>query len=289
MTRPLPHFLLTKLNLPMCGDGRHLRSDWIARRLELLARHTAPSVERQAEPFDAWLLLCAAGTARDDRAAILRASERLGCVPVWVEEGALISQLRRTLREAVPDPSSHVLTSRLDSDDVLHPQFARRVRARAGGGFTGFVNPLFGLHYLHGALYLWPYVASNFVSYVEPFGDGSGLKTVMALSHDRIYRAAPVRQIVSRPLWLVVTHGRNTSTVARRGIRTRAAGHLDDFPILAELGIEPDLSAVKLRSCQLLDTGRLVAKAMRPGSRARLLGGMKSVVADFSRPRGDTA
>jgi hypothetical protein len=287
MSPSLPHFLLTKLNLPMCGDGRHLRSDWIARRLELLARHTAPSAKRQTEPFDAWLLLCAAGTAPEDKAAILRSCERLGCVAVWIEEGALIAQLRRTVRELAPDSSSRVLTSRLDSDDVLHPQFAERVRARAGGDFTGFVNPLFGLHYVRGALYLWPYVASNFVSYVEPLG--GELKTVMALSHDRIYRAAPVRQIVSRPLWLVVTHGRNTSTVARRGIRTTAAGHLDDFPILSELGIDPDLSAVKLRGCQLLDTGRLVLKAMRGGSRARLLGGMKSVVADLSRARGDAA
>jgi putative rhamnosyltransferase len=284
----LLHFLLTKLNLPLCEDRRHLHSDWISRRLELLARHAAQSVEQQTEPFRAWFLLCASDTAQRDKDTIRSTAERLGCLPVWIEDGRLNVRLGERIAEHVPDSSVRILTSRLDSDDVLHTAFSARVRTEAGGDFTGFVNPLLGLHYVGGALYLWPYFASNFISYVEPFGDGQNLRTALALSHDQIYRRGAVRQIVSRPLWLVITHDRNTSTVAERGIRVSAARHLEDFPVLSGLELHPEPVSWRLRGHQLRDLSRLAVKGTRGESRTRLLGGMKSIASGLGRPRTES-
>jgi len=276
----LAHVLLTKFNVPMQDDARHLDIEWIARRIDLLERHAAPSVHLQTAPFDGWLLLCDCDTPLRGRQLISAAAERTGCSPIWLERGEGLATVGEHLRALIEPTASHLLTSRLDSDDALHRDFSRAVRSSVVSGFVGYINPLLGLHYLDAKLYIWPYFASNFISYVAPL-DGARPRTVVDISHDEIYRRGRVRQIVTRPLWLVVTHGANTSTIRQRGIRIRGR-HASEFPLLARLEIEPDPSPPVLTARQAQDFARLAWKALRGQSRQRVIGGLMSAWSQLS-------
>jgi Putative rhamnosyl transferase len=273
----LTHVLLTKLNLPMKDDDRHLRASWIIQRLELLERLAAPSVSRQSRPFHYWFLLCAADTASGDKRAIEDVAARTRCAPLWIADSP--HQDVPSLILAHIPPTRRLLTSRLDSDDVLHVDFARTIRQRVADGFVGFINPAVGLQYAARRLYLWPYLASNFISYVEDLRRESHVRTVLSISHDEIYDegARAVRQIISTPLWLVVTHDLNTSTWAPRGIRVGAAKHRAAFPVLDHLGLDADPPPWRLAPHQVRDLTRLAIKAGTRGSRPRVVGAARSL------------
>jgi hypothetical protein len=272
---------LTKFNLPMKGDKRHLDADWIQNRLKLLSRYAGPSVRHQSVPFDHWLLLCDAATGTAEKQSIERTAESLMYVPVWLKDGLAQHELSAAVTEHIASSTTRLITTRLDSDDMLHPDFARLVRSQVRTGFEGFINPLVGLQYVSGRLYLWPYLASNFISYVEPVSDRGECRTVLQISHDEIYSAAPVRQLVSRPLWLVVTHGGNTSTIAARGIRISSSARVREFPLPPELVIEEDPARGQLLREQVRDASRLGWKALHGESRRRLTGGLRSIRAQL--------
>jgi hypothetical protein len=114
------HLVVTRLNVKVTGLARPDDAT-LRRRLELLERFTAPSLARQEQVEFRWLVLCDPGT------------------PPWLEaELATVASgfpfhmsFGRPSRHALTRELAHfdvVLTTRIDSDDVLHPTALARVR-----------------------------------------------------------------------------------------------------------------------------------------------------------------
>ena len=207
------HLVLTRFNLELGFAGPHEPDDpaWLERRWEPFARFCAPSMRAQRAPHR-WLVLVHSRTPP----AFLRRFTEVGAEPVAMEPPHDPAGLTRVVSEAIGDREVRLITTRLDSDDALHPRALAEVQAAADT--PGFVNFPLGCQWSP-AGYRWMLDRSNpFISHVEDAGPEAPPQTAYRVAHQWAGRVAPVRQLWRPPRWLQVVHGANEITV-REGLR----------------------------------------------------------------------
>lgn len=198
----LAHLIVTRFNLGVAyaPQGLWLDDAWLEGRLAPFAGFTVPSVLAQTTPTT-WLVVCDAASP-----AWLR--ERMatfgGVTPVWLEQPHTVESLRRAIGEHVPDGATHLLTSRLDSDDALAGDYCARLRAACRPvAAPVFLNFPFGYVFEESRrrLYLafWP--SGAFLNHLEPVGEDPPLTGYRTALNFAAF-AAPVRQLGVRPMWL---------------------------------------------------------------------------------------
>lgn len=206
------HFLLTRWNLPGCLAHSSLEKvldpRWQARRRDLLARYCAASVRAQTARDFSWLFLVDATHTRPQELEWLRSLDsRLRVVPVEDQETSGAPEARRAILESV-SPGDWVLTTRLDSDDVLHPDHLRRVRVSAGGA-RQVVEFMDGYSYdvLRDELRASREPQNAFVTVAEPVDD---LRTAWAWEHHRIGEDNEILYLDGAG-WMALVHDQNTT------------------------------------------------------------------------------
>ncbi len=103
-------------------------------RIALFERYTLPSVERQTNKDFLWFILLDEERCRPFPGLVERI-ERAGYVPLFCEH--LDVAIPRILDHAATLGSfDHIATSRLDSDDVLHPEYIADVKASSSASPT---------------------------------------------------------------------------------------------------------------------------------------------------------
>ncbi len=122
------HLLLTRFNLKYGGlfDARYSDA-WMAHRLDLFERFCLPSVARQIETDFRWLIFFDRERSEPWLATIDRLVGAGRFEPVFLDgDGELIAEVgRRAAGKEV------LLTSRLDNDDVIHPEYIADIRLEA--------------------------------------------------------------------------------------------------------------------------------------------------------------
>lgn len=251
----MKHLVVTRLNLPFRGSDAWRDKSWVEDRLAKLERLSAPSIHAQdCQDFEYWVVAC-----RTDDPEIARNIEtgvaRAGANLAWLTPGES-GAFRNALSRAVGPDDLEVAVTRVDSDDILHPSFVRRVQSEFDARTNDFfvINPLIGLMCIDGRLAIWPYVASNFLTSVHRRHSGEDLRTAYDFSHDQVHAHAPVVQIVSRPLWLFSVHGNNTVIDVMRGVHVPSVWFRRRFSAL---------SAVEMKRWSPLLTVRSGAKFLR--------------------------
>ena len=203
----LTHAILTRYALQM--DGRPLPSiKWLAHRRRVFEQYTLPSVARQTCPDFAWLVFV------DPRmTSVIDACEewRKVCpqlTPVPTTEGW--DNFNATMRDAVlaqcARDTTHIITTRLDNDDVIARDFVAIVQAQCEGlPVRRFVNFDVGENYdiQSGRRYEHVHPCNMFVSCIEPVDDFQG---VLTWAHNTIEQIAHVIRPPQERRWTHLVH-----------------------------------------------------------------------------------
>lgn len=215
------HLLLTRFNLRHGGvyDARY-SEDWMAHRMAVFARWCLPSVSAQVARDFRWLVFFDRARSEPWAAEIARLAALAPFEPVFLDDaGGLVAAI------AARAPAAGVLvTSRLDNDDVLHPEHIAGVRRAAEEGlaaggplpFVIDVRTLLWWDLAGGGLRVIPHrEVSPYASLVEAAAPGAAPRTVFTLPHNRLDRAfGPPRLVDGRVLTLL--HDRNVANGLRR-------------------------------------------------------------------------
>lgn len=211
----LEHLVITRFNLGVAyaPAGLWLEDAWLERRLPPFERYAAPSVAAQTAPTR-WLVLC-------DSASPAWLRERLtsapGATPVWIDQPHTVEAVRAAIGEHVEPGATHLLTTRLDSDDALAADHCERLRRRAPAvSAPRFLNfPLgFVLDTASRRLHLCFWPSGPFLSHLEPLGAAPPL-TGLRVALNFAAFVAPVQQIAAPPMWLQAVHGANIESEVR--------------------------------------------------------------------------
>lgn len=217
----LEHLILTRFYVRAFAD-RPLDESWLATRWPLFERLTLPSVRQQTSKRFKWLLLCDAETpawARERLEELRREVSQVIPVTVSGEFGPVTSSM--VVRETCRGTGAELLvTTRLDSDDIVAPEFVATIQASARrSNAPFFVNLPRGLETsVGGKLYRRLDFSNAFISLVERVSDDPA--TVFVRQHPEARLYAPVVQLWTEPLWMQAIHGRNVGNGVR-GVRTR--------------------------------------------------------------------
>ncbi|NLG34865.1 MAG: hypothetical protein GX548_05880 [Lentisphaerae bacterium] len=217
---PFAHFILTRFNVPLGRDAASggarepsgVEEAWLSRRFDLFERICLPSVARQTEGGFQWLVFMdwATPVAFKERMAGLAVSHEF-LRPIYASEymeETVLAEIRR--RE---EPGRIRITTRLDSDDAIHPGMIERVQEKARehgepvhlkGGFR--ISFPLGCCVRDGDFYLVREVLNPFPSLVSA---PECPRTVMGLAVDAAEERVPVFTRLGRPMWCQVLHGDN--------------------------------------------------------------------------------
>lgn len=263
------HILLTRFNLPSRGVEEVIRAreGWLRERVALFERYCAPSVAAQQGDRPRWIVYLDPHSP-DWLLEHMAAHEGAGLLDVVLREEVPREALLADLRRLVPSPASVLVTTNLDNDDGLAPDFSRRVRGAGADHDRCAIYLAHGLIATPTRLYLRTDRDNAFCSVRESWGEPV---TAWSSYHNELGRHMPVVRLGGSPGWLQVVHGTNVSNRVR-GRQVRPGAHQAVF---AGLDL-PDPSRRELVRDRLVATpARTVRDAARGRARAlglRLLG-----------------
>jgi hypothetical protein len=214
----LPHVILTRFNLGLYNQyaGRFPDPDqWMDRRIDLFRRLTVPSVAGQRAAEFEWLVFVDRRTPARRRAELAGLSDRFELIPADAPSPETFDTALAAFRTWLgrrPRPRG-LITSRLDNDDALFPDFAASIQAaaRAFGPGPAVIDAPRGyrLDLAAGRAVSLTKRLSPFLSFWEPVGDPATVRTCWARRHTRMGGMGPVIDPGGGPLWVQTAHRTN--------------------------------------------------------------------------------
>jgi len=229
------HVILTRFNVrwednpntPSIG----IDPGWLSERFDLFERYCLPSVLAQTERNFDWLLFFNEKTpaAYADRIRALNLNHPF-IVPVFCEALPL-AEVQQAVRQVAGGKTDWLLTSRLDNDDGIHPEFVATLQQAQSFQQAEVLNYPYGVIFRAGHTYRRRDLSNAFISLSEPASEG---QTVFSIPRHVYARDSyPVRQLPENPMWLQVIHQSNVSNRVR-GIRIPVSSATADFPLVKD-------------------------------------------------------
>lgn len=232
------HYLITQFNVPVSGwsadkTGTVTRDPaWMQHRLRLFADFCKPTVAGQSLKNFRWLIWLDPHTPDADLVFIRSLIRDIQDAEIHfaASQADLAQQLRAML---AADPSPFVITSRLDNDDGLSPQYIRTIQASFQPVDKLLLNITGGLLYdVHRKVLtrLRLLRLNHFTSLVEANHHDGKLLTVIGFPHHTPPANVRVQDISEPYGWLKIVHERNVSS-RTKGIPLLAIPVEASFPV----------------------------------------------------------
>lgn len=203
----MKHYVLTRFNLGKPEDGEY----WEIRK-RLFEEYCLPSMIAQTNQDFTWLVLFDKDTARMCRQRI--AYWERSFKPFRHVYFNSMSRVRQDIRVAC-EGHSHVLTTRLDCDDLFHREALDRIRKAAEARKADepvVIDFPHGYHlYLPDELRAYNGPWNMFLSLVEPVETDDNLHTCLAKSHHNMKVFKTYHDETAPPMWIWLRHGTNLS------------------------------------------------------------------------------
>ncbi|MCL1629208.1 putative rhamnosyl transferase [Roseibaca sp. V10] len=217
---PVRHFLITRFNLNYAqtyGDLFRYSDAWMRHRMDLFERFCHPSVLRQTSQNFTWLVYFDRTRTQPylDRLAPLFDDPRFNAIHINDPAEMLADICSRVGSDMA------LLTSRLDNDDMLHPDFVARMQACASQKkrndapiIIDFPELTWWREGSPRAQRFRSDVVSPFASVLEaPSAEGwaAGPRTVLAGRHDKLETLFGKVENLPEPYSMTILHGNNVS------------------------------------------------------------------------------
>ena len=225
--RTVDHVIVTRFNLPSPGPESLVRAQdgWLRNRVDLFERYTVPSMRGQSSRDFTWMIYFDPESPSwlIDRLAPL-AAERL-FTPLY-RESVEWQDVARDAREVSGGAREVLLTTNLDNDDAIAPDFASRLQTLAATNPGSAIFLANGLIVQNGAVYLRHDPENAFCSVSETWANPV---TAWRDWHTLLHNHFPVVSDGGNPGWLQVVHGQNVSNRVR-GVRVSPDRYRALFP-----------------------------------------------------------
>ena len=232
------HILITPFAIPGFSN-RHLDPDWFAYRLGLFRRYCVPSVVRQVRQDFTWYLGIDERLIDRHGQALENASAGRGVLMPVTSQGWVAC-----LAMQVSKHGERIISSRLDSDDALAPDFIDTVQARAQPGWV--LNLVDGAKYDTGSgrACRMKMLNNPFISFFSARGE-----SVIDLGgHQEVHEKASVDDLSTRgPMWLQVVHGDNVMNSWSRYAKPTHPSSLVEAGLLDEVADEQSQQSLAMQ------------------------------------------
>ena len=225
------HAIVTRFNL---GQPSF---EWLAPRLRLFERFALPSIQGQTCQNFTWLLLCDPQTEEKGRRELERyTSETIQIV--WM--GPDRAEYFQRIRELSALAHTHLVTTRIDTDDALATHFIGRVQQTARAAKKRyFINLPAGYHWWNKKISSAHHRSNQFISCCEPLDE---FQTVYCDNHTKLRKLGSIVQVDSRrPSWLYTCH---ESNIWNRPQRRKALIWKDEAAVLTHIPINTHVELV---------------------------------------------
>lgn len=206
----IDHLLLTRFNLQYePNDSNAIQPEWLEERLRLFELYCLPSVQRQTCQQFKWILF---GDVRTPDAYKRKMERYLSLVPqmhlYWVpyQEDSYHSLYMRIAQETA-DADALLVTSRMDNDDSIAPNYIESVQQLVQNGMDGILSFPKGKQTFvrdHKS-YIIRFPKNHFTSMVER----GTFNTILAYDHTQIDSSDLHLIETSLPMWEEIVHGGN--------------------------------------------------------------------------------
>ncbi len=264
MSGKFTHYLITRFNVPVKNWDRDkagkpvLDAAWMQERLVLFRKYCAPTIRHQQCNDFIWMVYCDQLTEAKDLETIRQEVSRVknAQVRLVADFPDLLIDLKEVLTDA---PTPFVITSRVDNDDGLGPDFIREVQDHFVARDKQIINFTKGVLYDTHRQVLTEIRDSRFNHYgslIEESVPGQPLITVVGYPHGRPPEGSNVTDVDSRFAWLKIIHERNMSS------RTNGMPLLElDIPM--RFGLQPGDLPQSLTSTAVFVLHRLLSRLKR--------------------------
>jgi hypothetical protein len=198
-------YVLTRFAEKFSADAPDFTPEWLRSRVELLSERTSRSLWNQTEQGFDWLVSVYQGIASDVEADIMKATQGRA----RLVQQAPKAETEDVFRSYLSQVEGRYWTVRLDSDDMLHPEFlATLKRAQAQRGMIQSFPKGAILDVERGVVAVRRLTNNPFLAQVGENGEN-----VFDLGHHGEVSFRPGVKFHTRqtrePMWLQVVHGQN--------------------------------------------------------------------------------
>lgn len=211
------HFLITRFNVKVrFNKGNGTNPEWIAHRWPFFFKSCLPSIKSQTVKGFTWIVLFDADTPEDWKEKINAASKGV-FEPVWTTMRFCPRLVREVVQDRVQEDTEYLITSRLDSDDMISQDYIARIQAVFNNQRRLFINFKNGITKVvkgreveYRAL---QHPRSAFLSLIEPVTEN--FTTIYCGDHGRVTRKKNLIHIRGHYGWIQILHGRNGCSATR--------------------------------------------------------------------------
>ena len=247
------HFLITRFNLHFetpawQKDKNHnetLSEEWMSSRLEIFEKYCLPSVLKQTNLNFRWIIFFDIKTTLPNRKIIEKLLFDIPFISIYYIAGnAFQTEQKSYILEHLGNNTKHIITTRVDNDDVLHEKFIEKIQSCFSWQEYMAVNfvKLYTLSITEDRPLKVNYVFSgHFISLIEKIKETHDFIGCYSKG-DRFWNIkGKIIQIIDDVYCLELIHNTNVINVVR-GIPVFVKKNLSAFQI--NLEIEPSLQNV---------------------------------------------
>ena len=231
------HFFLTKFDVRSFPDLKPgCEPDWLEKRFNLFDQFCFPSVYKQTNQNFKWLVFFDIDTPESFKQKISAYSNQWeNFVPVYLDcplpYGEFPDDVRKIVRQSIPENCQHLITTWLDNDDAIHKDYVQMIQDNFKQQESETINFFFGYQLCEGKLYFDFELSNHFISLIEKYNPDS-FNTCLCRPHKELYEVCKsAKKIFCKPVWIEVVHGSNYMNVYRRGFRVPTGKILEEFSI----------------------------------------------------------
>jgi len=211
-----------------------LTADWLEHRLSLFMNYCLPSVINQSTSNFLWLIYFDESTPESIKTQnSIFENKYEGIIKIIYADGydSFLRQYGYDVLSMCPAGLSHIITTRLDNDDVVHVDFVKRIQDQfTGQDFTAvnFTKILMLSPNNNYKLFIDYIFSNHFISLIEKITP-EGIKGCYC-RNDRQWIGIPAIQITDRPYCIELISDKNMSNDFR-GFPLLRLTDLKDFQI----------------------------------------------------------
>lgn len=243
------HFLATRFNVRIGGwdttkNGETLLDDsWMDNRFELFENYCFPSVINQSNQTFTWCIYFDLHTAEVYQQRIKKLTESYPNIDIFFIDsiGELKPHFINVINCSENDGSEYVITSRLDTDDLLHRDYIDVVQQLFEPSHLSVIDVRSGfkINIEEGGCEIRNYTQSfnPFISLIERRND---VQTVFNQMHHEWFKAKKVIPYDNRQLWIELVHTKNWTNSANHQLEFSLKFNEKEFGIAGKFALKKD-------------------------------------------------